>query len=68
MARILFISNNLINESLGIMCLSSYLKANGHGIRLSLLSEYKRIDGFLKFIRSIKTAKKGGEIEKWQKG
>lgn len=51
MAKILFISDNFINESLGIMYLSSYLKAHGHRVNLSLLSEYKRIDGLLGFIK-----------------
>src|SRR3990167_11191185 len=51
MAKILFISDNFIDESLGIMYLSSYLKANKHEVHLSLLSEYKQIDELLKFIR-----------------
>jgi len=53
MAKILFISDNFIDESLGIMYLSSYLKANGHETNLTLLSEYKRIDELLKFIEKI---------------
>ena len=51
MAKILFISDDFINESLGIMYLSAYLKAGGHEAHLSLLSEHKRIDGLLKFIK-----------------
>ena len=51
MAKILFISDNFFNESLGIMYLSSYLKANGHQVCLFLLSEYKRSDGLLRVIK-----------------
>lgn len=52
MARILFISDNFINESLGIMYLSSFLKANGHDVRLTLLSEHRKIDSLLNFIKN----------------
>ncbi|MDP1852696.1 MAG: radical SAM protein [Candidatus Omnitrophota bacterium] len=51
MARILFISDTFINESLGIMYLSSYLKKHSHDVRLTLLWEYKKIDDLLKFIK-----------------
>lgn len=53
MARILFISDSILNENLGIMYLSSYLKANGHDTQLFLLSEYKRIERLLRSIRNI---------------
>jgi len=52
MAKILFISDNFINESLGITYLSSYLKANGHKVYLTLASEYKGIAGLLTFINN----------------
>ena len=38
MAKIHFIQDTYLNESLGIMCLSSYLKANGHQVELSFTS------------------------------
>lgn len=38
MAKIHFIQDTYINESLGIMCLSSYLKENGHRVELSFTS------------------------------
>ena len=54
MAKILFISDNLVNEGLGIMCLSSYLKRNGHDVQLFLLSEFKGSEGLLRSIRKTK--------------
>jgi radical SAM superfamily enzyme YgiQ (UPF0313 family) len=39
MAKIHFIQDIFLNESLGIMCLSSYLKANNHQVGLSFLSD-----------------------------
>ena len=50
MAKILFISDNLINESLGIMYLSSYLKANNHEVLLTLLSEHKNVEELINLI------------------
>lgn len=47
MAKINFIQDNIINESIGIMLLSSYLKAKGHEVKLSILGEYKNIDVLL---------------------
>lgn len=54
MAKILFIQDNIINESLGVMCLSSYLKANGHKVELCLLSEHKTFDTVLAEICDFK--------------
>ena len=53
MAKVLFISDNIVNESLGIMCLSSYLKLHGHKVELALLSEYKKINNLLEYIEKI---------------
>ncbi|MCK5493748.1 MAG: B12-binding domain-containing radical SAM protein, partial [Candidatus Omnitrophica bacterium] len=53
MAKILFISDNFIDESIGIMGISSYLKMHGHDVRLTLLSEYAKVDDLLKFIIRI---------------
>ena len=53
MAKILFISDNFIDESIGIMGISSYLKMHGQGVKLALLSEYAKIDDLLKFIIKI---------------
>lgn len=50
MAKILFISDNFVDESLGIMYLSSYLKANGHDAALSLLVENKSNEDLLETI------------------
>ena len=50
MARILFISDNILNEGLGIMYLSSYLKANGHDVDLTLLQDYKRFDDLVDYV------------------
>ncbi|MAF96527.1 MAG: hypothetical protein CMM60_12330 [Rhodospirillaceae bacterium] len=50
MASILFISDNFVNEGLGIMYLSSYLKANGHDVELTLLQDYKRFDDLIQFV------------------
>ena len=50
MARILFVSDNIVNEGLGIMYLSSYLKANGHEVELTLLQDYKQFDDIVKFV------------------
>lgn len=50
MARILFVSDNFLNEGLGIMYLSSYLKANGHDVELTLLQDYKRFDDLIEFV------------------
>jgi anaerobic magnesium-protoporphyrin IX monomethyl ester cyclase len=50
MAKILFISDNLVNESLGIMYLSSYLKLHSHKVELTFLSEYKKVNNLLEYI------------------
>ncbi len=47
MAKIHFIQDNIVNESLGILHLSSYLKANGHSVQLSLLSHYSSVEALL---------------------
>jgi radical SAM superfamily enzyme YgiQ (UPF0313 family) len=47
MAKILFFQSNIVNESIGVQCLSSYLKANGHEVELSLLSKHKTFDALL---------------------
>jgi radical SAM superfamily enzyme YgiQ (UPF0313 family) len=53
MAKICFLQDNIINESLGVMCLSSYLKAKGHKVELCLLSEHKTLDSVLGEIRGF---------------
>jgi hypothetical protein len=55
MARILFISDNILNEGLGIMYLSSYLKANGHDVDLTLLQDYKRFDDLVDYVEEADT-------------
>lgn len=50
MAKILFISDNFLNEGLGIMYLSSYLKEGGHTVELILLSECGTIEILLDYI------------------
>ena len=47
MARIQFIVDYAVNECMGIMYLSSYLKANGHQVELSMVSAHKRVEGVL---------------------
>ena len=47
MSKILFIQDSIINESIGIMQLSSYLKINGHQVALALLSDHKNFDTLL---------------------
>lgn len=54
MAKILFISDNFIDEGLGIMCLSSYLKANGHEVALTLLSQHSDADSLLSFVKNVR--------------
>ena len=53
MAKLLFISDSYLNESLGIMYLSAYLKANGHSVYLTLLSEHKKADGLISLVREV---------------
>lgn len=53
MAKILFISDSFLDESLGLMYLSSYLKSKGHATELVLLSEYRHPDKLLKEIEDI---------------
>lgn len=43
MARILFISDSLLNEGLGIMYLSSVVKQAGHSVDLILLQDYETV-------------------------
>lgn len=50
MAKILFISDNFLNEGLGIMYLSSYLKENGHEVDLTLLYDYKNFDKLIDYV------------------
>ena len=53
MARILFIGDNFVNESLGVMYLSAYLKANGHEVFLTLLSEHRKIDAIIDYVEDV---------------
>src|SRR3972149_5637725 len=50
MSKILFISDNMLDEGLGIMSLSSYLKANGHGVDFTLLTDFKKPDDLFRYI------------------
>ena len=50
MAKIHFIQDNIINESLGTLTLSSYLKANGHEVDLTFLSDHKSSDSLMRQI------------------
>ena len=50
MSKILFISDNMLDEGLGIMSLSSYMKANGHGVDFTLLTDFKKIDDLFRYI------------------
>ncbi|NQU61194.1 MAG: B12-binding domain-containing radical SAM protein [Rhodospirillales bacterium] len=52
MAKILFVSDNFLNEGLGIMYLSSYLKANGHEVDLTLLQDFNRFDKLIDYIEA----------------
>ena len=52
MARILFISDNLLNEGLGLMYLSSYVKSKGHETDLIMLQDYKDFDEVLAVVNS----------------
>lgn len=54
MAKIIFIQDNFLNESIGVMCLSSYLKKNNHQTKLCVLSQYKNIKEVLDEINSFK--------------
>ena len=54
MSKILFISDNLLNEGLGIMYISSYIKANGHECELLLLSEFNNMDDLVKMVEISK--------------
>ncbi len=53
MARIQFIVDYVVNESMGIMFLSAYLKAGGHQVGLSLLSGRKGMEGVLAEIEAF---------------
>lgn len=53
MASILFVSDNCVNESLGLMYLSAYLKANGHDVNLTLLQDYKRLEHLIEHIEDV---------------
>ena len=52
MAKILFVSDNYLNEGLGIMCLSSYVKTAGHEVDLTLLQDFKRIDDLIDYVEA----------------
>ncbi|WP_172822804.1 B12-binding domain-containing radical SAM protein [Paramagnetospirillum marisnigri] len=54
MAKILFISDNLLNEGLGIMSLSSYVKAKGHAVDLTMLTDHPTTESVLAHIRASK--------------
>ncbi len=54
MAKILFISDNLLNEGLGIMYLSSYVKAKGHAVDLTMLTDHASTESLLAYIRAAK--------------
>lgn len=47
MAKIHFIQDNIVYESLGILHLSSYLKANGHSVQSRPLSRYRSVKALL---------------------
>jgi radical SAM superfamily enzyme YgiQ (UPF0313 family) len=49
-AKILFISDNFLNEGLGIMYMSSYLKENGHEVDLTLLHDFKNFDKLIEYV------------------
>lgn len=53
MAKILFVSDNLLNEGLGIMYLSSYVKMAGHKVELLLLADFKSIDQMITSIEEF---------------
>ncbi|OGR97982.1 MAG: hypothetical protein A2902_00095 [Elusimicrobia bacterium RIFCSPLOWO2_01_FULL_64_13] len=50
MSKILFISDNMLDEGLGIMSLSSYLKTSGHGVDFTLLTDFNKIDDLFRYI------------------
>lgn len=50
MARLLFISDNFLNESLGIMYLSAYLKANQQQVKLTLLADHESMTTLVQLI------------------
>ena len=52
MAKILFISDNYLNEGIGIMYLSSYVKTAGHEVDLTLLRDFKRIDDLIDYVEA----------------
>lgn len=54
MAKILFVSDHLANEGLGIMCLSSYLKANGHAVELTLLADHPSLEAVIEHVAAAK--------------
>lgn len=53
MAKMLFIVDAEFNENIGIMCLSSYLKVNGHSVNLAIHSHYKNMEDLLTYINQI---------------
>jgi radical SAM superfamily enzyme YgiQ (UPF0313 family) len=54
MARILFVSDHLANEGLGIMCLSSHLKAHGHDVDLTLLADHPSLDAVVERVAAAR--------------
>jgi hypothetical protein len=50
MAKILFVSDNFLNEGIGVMYLSSYLKENGHEVDLTLLQDFDRFDKLIDYV------------------
>ena len=48
----LFVSDNYLNEGIGIMYLSSYVKTAGHEVDLTLLRDFKRIDDLIDYVEA----------------
>ena len=49
LTKMLFISDNLLNEGLGIMYLRAYLKANGHTVHINLLQDHRTLDDVISY-------------------
>jgi aryl carrier-like protein len=54
MARILFVSDHLANEGLGIMSLSSHLKAHGHDVDLTLLTDHPSLEAVVEHVAAAR--------------
>ncbi|MBF0157322.1 MAG: B12-binding domain-containing radical SAM protein [Magnetococcales bacterium] len=53
MAKILFVGDYLLNESLGVMRLSSYVKSRGHQVGLTFRSEHGSPGKFIRHVREF---------------